>query len=455
MIHTFKCLDQFLLLDIESGAVHLVDELVYDAAQLFETNTPAQILTALSDKYSESDITDAVSELQELKDSGMLCIPASDEVVREVVARNTGTIKSMCLNIAHDCNLRCKYCFASTGDFHGERLLMPLETAKAALDFLVAHSGNRRNLEVDFFGGEPMMNFETVKATVAYGRELEKLHDKVFRFTITTNCLLIDDAAIDFFNQEMVNVVLSIDGRKPVHDRMRRTVNDQPSFDIILANAKKVADARGQQRYYVRGTFTAYNLDFCKDVLSLADQGFEQISIEPVVTEATEPYALKEQQLPAIYAEYEKLAREYIAHRKNGKWFNFFHFMIDLSGGPCLPKRVNGCGAGNEYVAVTPEGDIYPCHQFVGMTEKRMGNVHTGAFDSVVQREYKQCNVLTKEKCHSCWAKYYCSGGCLANAYKYSGDIYKPFEFSCALQKKRTECALTIYAIEKGEESDD
>jgi len=441
-----------LLLDVESGAVHTVDELIFDVAKLFENLTTSEIIDALSSEYSQADIIEALDELNILKNDGLLCAPNNDALVLEVTAKNSSTIKAMCLHIAHDCNLRCKYCFASTGDFKGERLLMPLETAKAALDFLVAHSANRKNLEVDFFGGEPLMNFEVLKQTVEYGRELEKIHNKQFKFTVTTNCVILNEEILDFINKEMVNVVLSIDGQAEVHNKMRRTINDKPSFDIVLANAKKIAAARNQQRYYVRGTFTAYNLHFAKDVLFLADCGFQQLSIEPVVAKESELYALKKEHISIISQEYEDLAKEYLDRRKNGNGFNFFHFMVDLSGGPCLPKRVSGCGVGSEYVAITPEGDIYPCHQFVGVAEKKMGNVHTGKFDVSSQSEYKACNVLTKEKCRDCWAKYYCSGGCAANAYNFNGDIYSPFDIACEFQKKRTECALAIYAIEKGDE---
>lgn len=449
MIHSFYCLGKYLLLDVESGAVHQVDELIHDIVRLPRELTNSQITDKLSAKYDAVDIAEALAELCELREQGLLDTPDNNAAVAEKISSNGAAVKAMCLHVAHDCNMRCQYCFASTGDFHGERMLMPLETAKAALDFLAAHSGGRKNLEVDFFGGEPMMNIGVVRDTVAYGRELEKKWDKQFRFTITTNCLVLDEDTVDFFNREMVNVVISLDGRREVHDRMRKTVNGKPSFDIILNNAKRIADFRGQQRYYVRGTYTGYNLDFAKDVLFLADQGFEQVSVEPVVSEASEPYAIKEKHVEQICGEYEKLAEEYLRRRATDKWFHFFHFTIDMTGGPCLPKRVSGCGAGNEYVAVTPEGDIYPCHQFVGMPEKKMGSVHTGAFDREMQREYKACNVLTKDKCRDCWAKYYCSGGCAANAYKYSGDIYKPYEMSCTLQKKRTECALAIYAIER------
>ena len=448
MIHTFECLGTYILLDVESGAVYSVDKLIFDIASLMERHFgEEEMIAKLSALYSNDDISDALSEIRELEAQGAFNSQSDSQAVKEAAARNKNVIKSMCLHMAHDCNLRCQYCFASTGDFHGERALMPLDVAKAAMDFLIASSGSRRNLEVDFFGGEPLMNFEVVKKTVEYGRSLEKQHDKNIRFTITTNGLLLNQDILDFINREMNNVVVSIDGRPEVHNRMRKTVKGGPSFDLVAPNALKIAQSRGQEKYYVRGTFTAYNTDFSKDAEFLADYGFKQLSLEPVVTDEKDEYALTEKHLNQLYQEYEKLARIYLDRSETDKSFNFFHFMLDLSGGPCLVKRVTGCGAGNEYVAVTPSGDIYPCHQFAGNPETRMGNVLDGTFNTQAQKKYKSCNVLNKEECSNCWAKYYCSGGCAANAYIYNGDINKPYKMACLLEKKRLECALAIYAI--------
>lgn len=453
MIHTFECLGKYILLDVESGAVYCVDKLVFDIASLMERGAEEKEITRrLSDLYKYEDIIEALSELKELEKQGALNAVTDNDAVKEAASANKSVIKSMCLHIAHDCNLRCRYCFASTGDFHGERSLMPLNVAKAAMDFLMEKSGSRRNLEVDFFGGEPLMNFDVVRKTVEYGRSLEKKHNKNIRFTITTNGLLLNQEILDFINREMNNVVVSIDGRPEIHNRMRRTVKGGPSFDLIAPNALKIAQSRNQEKYYVRGTFTAYNTDFSKDVEFLADYGFKQLSLEPVVTDEKEEYALTQEHLERIYAEYEKLARIYLDREGTDKSFNFFHFMLDLSGGPCLIKRVTGCGAGNEYVAVTPSGDIYPCHQFAGNPETRMGSVLDGTFDCEAQKRYKACNVLSKEECGGCWAKYYCSGGCAANAYIYNGDINKPYKMACLLEKKRLECALAIYAIKFLEE---
>lgn len=447
MIHTFKCLDRYLLLDVESGAVHVVDEIVHDVALLYQEHDAEYIIMKLGSKYTKDEIIEVIKELDELKNNGQLCSEIDEASLVEVVNRNKNVIKSMCLHIAHDCNLRCKYCFASTGDFHGARLLMPFEVAKKAIDFLLNNSGNRKHLELDFFGGEPLMNFDVVKQTVEYARQEEKKYGKTIRFTITTNGVLLNDEIMDFFNKEMSNVVLSIDGRPEIHDNMRRTVNGKPSFDIVAKNSLKIANSRKQNNYYVRGTFTANNLDFAKDVEFLSDYGFKQLSMEPAVTDPNEEYALTQEHLETIFDEYEKLARLYLERLGTDKEFNFFHFMLDLTGGPCLPKRVSGCGAGNEYVAITPDGDIYPCHQFVGMDGFCMGNVIKGTFNKEMQMRYKNCSVLTKPECKECWAKYYCSGGCAANAQNYNGDIYKPYKMGCYTERKRVECALAIMAI--------
>ena len=449
MIHTFKAVGQPMLLDVGSGAVHAIDELAYDVLEKWNDSTPAEIKAALAGKYTAEELDEVIAELQQLEEIGALNAPDNYDNVKQI--RDPGTIKSMCLHVAHDCNLRCKYCFAATGDFcMGERKLLPYEVGKAALDWLVEKSGKRVNLEVDFFGGEPLMNFEVIKQLVAYGRSIEQEKNKKFKFTTTTNCVLMNDEIIDFLNKEMSNVVISMDGRPEVHDRMRPTANGRGSYELIAPKAKEFAKRRGDGEYYVRGTFTGFNKDFGNDVLFLADEGFEQLSIEPVVTDPKCEYALHEEDLPQIFDEYERLGQAYMDRRANGKWFNFFHFMVDLEGGPCLRKRLTGCGAGNEYVAVTPDGDIYPCHQFVGRDGYRMGSVLDGTFDQEIQQRFAANDVLHKEKCRECWARFYCSGGCAANAEAFHGDISKPYDMECQLERKRLECAMAIYAREHG-----
>lgn len=447
MIHLFRALGKPMALDVGSGAVHALDELAFDALTMLLEEENADLVARLSEKYPRAEAEETVAELRELMRMGYL--DASDDY-SGVEPADAGVVKAMCLHAAHDCNLRCQYCFADTGEFHMQsRSLLSAETGKKALDWLIEHSGRRKNLEVDFFGGEPLMNFPVIKEVVAYGRELQKKHDKLFKFTTTTNAVAMDEEIMDFLNREMDNVVISIDGRREVHDRMRPTPNGKGSYDLIMEKAKRFVKLRGQQRYYLRGTFTGYNLDFADDVLHLADEGFEQLSIEPVVTEESRDYAIHEKDLPRVFEEYERLGREYVKRRADGRWFNFFHFMVDLTGGPCLKKRLTGCGAGNEYVAVTPEGDIYPCHQFVGREGMRMGSVLDGTFNTELQKKFQQNHVLSKEKCSRCWARFYCSGGCQANAHAFNGDISKPYEMECRLEQKRLECAMAIYAIER------
>ena len=447
MIHLFESLGKRMALDVGSGAVLSLDSVAYDALSVLVENPEADVAAALEGRHDKAEVEETVAELRQLMEMGYL---NTDDDYSHVEPVDTGVVKAMCLLVAHDCNLRCKYCFADTGEYHmASRTMLSAETGRKALDWLVAHSGNRRNLEVDFFGGEPLMNFQVIKEVVAYGRELEKKHNKVFKFTTTTNAVLLNDEMMDFLNAEMDNVVISIDGRPEVHDRMRPTPNGKGSYDLIIDRAKRFVEKRGQQRYYLRGTFTGYNLDFGNDVLHLADLGFEQLSIEPVVTDEKCPYAIKESDLPTVYDEYERLGREYVRYRREGKWFSFFHFMVDLTGGPCLKKRLTGCGSGNEYVAVTADGDIYPCHQFVGREGMRMGSVVDGSFNRDIQRQFQQNNVLNKDKCSRCWARFYCSGGCAANAHAFNGDISKPYEMECRLEQKRLECAMAIYAIEQ------
>lgn len=448
MIHTFKAVGQPMMLDVGSGAVHALDELAYDVLTLWNDCSADEIKKKLQDKYAEAELDEVIAELRQLEEIGALNVPDNYDDVKQL--QEPGVVKSMCLHVAHDCNLRCKYCFAATGDFcMGERKLLSYEVGKKALDWLVEKSGKRVHLEVDFFGGEPLMNFDVMKRLVEYGRSIEAEKNKKFKFTTTTNCVLMTEEIMDFFNKEMGNVVISMDGRPEVHDRMRPTVNGKGSYAIIAEKAKEFARRRGHQEYYVRGTYTGYNKDFANDVLFLADQGFEQLSVEPVVTDPACEYALHEEDLPQLREEYERLAVAYMDRRANGKWFNFFHFNVDLEGGPCLRKRLTGCGAGNEYVAVTPDGDIYPCHQFVGREGYRMGSVLDGTFNSDLQKKFANNHVLTKEKCRECWARFYCSGGCAANAEAFHGDISQPYDMECQLERKRLECAMAIYAKER------
>ena len=446
MIHQYKNNGYNIVLDVNSGSVHVVDDLVYDIIALYEGSSLEEISAKLSDKYSQADIAEAYSEVEELVKAECLF---TEDIYKDYIfdfKKRPTVVKALCLHIAHDCNLACQYCFAEEGEYHGRRALMSFEVGKKALDFLIANSGSRRNLEVDFFGGEPLMNIDVVKQLVAYGREQEKIHDKKFRFTLTTNGVLLNDDVMEFANKEMANVVLSCDGRKEVNDRMRPFRGGQGSYDRIMPKFKKLAESRNQTNYYIRGTFTHYNTDFAADVLSLADEGFKQISVEPVVAPDTEDYAIRESDLPKIMEEYDLLAKEMLKREKEGKGFNFFHFMIDLSGGPCVAKRLSGCGSGTEYLAVTPWGDFYPCHQFVGQEEFLMGNVDDGIVRKDIQDEFKCCNVYAREKCNECFAKFYCSGGCAANSYNFTGKITDTYDIGCEMMRKRVECAIMLKA---------
>lgn len=454
MLHSYKLNGYNIVLDVNSGAVHQVDDLLFDMMTCLEKQNienpilseqyPAEMFSSLEGKYPKADLEDAYSDIYELYQKGQLF--SKDDYEQFADRMVSAPIKAMCLNVAHDCNLRCKYCFASTGDFGGERKLMSVETGKKAIDFLLKYSGTRRNLEMDFFGGEPLMNFDMVKEVVQYARSKEKEYNKNFRFTITTNGILLTDDKIDFINREMSNVVLSIDGRKEVNDRLRTRVDGSGCHDDILPKFKKLVDARGGDQYYVRGTFTKYNKDFTEDVLHFYENGFDQISIEPVVTSPDLPYALVEEDLPEVFAEYEKLSKVIIEKRKKGEFFNFFHFMIDLDQGPCAIKRLRGCGCGNEYVSVTPEGDVYPCHQFVGQKQWIMGHVDDLSVNEDMKNDFAKSTVYAKEECKNCWAKFYCSGGCNANNLEYAGSIRKPYKLACDLEKKRLECAIMIQA---------
>lgn len=456
MIHQYKNNGYNIVMDVNSGSIHVVDDIVYDMIPLVEPlikegikdadTIKAAVVSLIDAKYAQEEALEAVDEVLELYNEGCLFTPdIYENYVFDFKNRKT-VVKALCLHIAHDCNLACKYCFAEEGEYHGRRALMSFEVGKKALDFLVANSGKRVNLEVDFFGGEPLMNWQVVKDLVAYGRSLEEANNKKFRFTLTTNGVLLNDEIMEFANKEMANVVLSIDGRKEVNDRMRPFRMGQGSYDVIVPKFKKVAESRGQMNYYVRGTFTHHNLDFAEDVKHLADLGFEQISVEPVVAMPTDDYAIREEDVPGLLAEYDRLAQELLERRKQGKGVNFFHFMIDLEGGPCVAKRLSGCGSGTEYLAVTPWGDFYPCHQFVGQEKFLLGNVDDGIVNTEIRDQFKCCNVYAKEKCRNCFAKFYCSGGCAANAYNFSGDINGAYDIGCELQKKRVECAIMIKA---------
>lgn len=446
MVHCYKNNGYNIVLDVNSGSVHVVDEVTYDVISMYEDNDADRIVEALKNSYDESEIREAIEEVEELKKSEQLF---TEDIYRQYItdfkSRQT-VVKAMCLHIAHDCNLACKYCFAEEGEYHGRRALMSLEVGKKALDFLIENSGNRRNLEVDFFGGEPLMNFDVVKELVAYGRSKEKEYNKNFRFTLTTNGVLLNDEIAEFLNKEMANVVLSLDGRQEVNDKMRPFRNGKGSYELIVPKFQNLADSRNQTNYYVRGTFTRDNLDFSQDVIHFADLGFKQMSIEPVVGADDDFYSIREEDLPKIMEEYDKLAVEYIKREKEGRGFNFFHFMIDLEQGPCVAKRLSGCGSGTEYLAVTPWGDLYPCHQFVGQEEFLLGNVFDGITKPDICDEFKLCNVYAKEKCNNCFAKFYCSGGCAANSYKFHGSITDAYDIGCEMQRKRVECAIMIKA---------
>lgn len=446
MIHLFKSLGNYFVYDVYSGALHMPDKLAYDALGLIQEDKSSKyIVKELSNEYEESDIAQTLDEIEKLKELNLLFTEFDYSTVKPLA---NDKVKAMCLHIAHDCNLRCKYCFAGKGAFGGSRSLMSFEVGKKALDFMLKNSKDAKTLEVDFFGGEPLMNFDVVKMLVAYGRKIEKDTDKEFRFTLTTNAYDMDDEIMDFLNREIYNVVISIDGREKVHDFMRPNNEGSGSHSTIIENAKRFVKKRGDKSYYIRGTYTHNNLDFAEDVKYLAEQGFEELSIEPVVADGKVSYALKNEDLKEIKEEYEELAKWYLDYRKD-TFVNFFHFMINLEDGPCLIKRLSGCGAGFEYVAVTPEGDIYPCHQYVGMEEMKMATVDDDVIDADMAKVFAANNVVNKPECQECWAQFWCGGGCGANAYKFNGDLNKPYEMECELLKKRLECAMAIYSLEK------
>ncbi|MCM1025442.1 MAG: thioether cross-link-forming SCIFF peptide maturase [Roseburia sp.] len=464
MIHQYKSNGYNIVMDVNSGSVHVVDDLVYRMIPLVEPlvnegirdveTVKAAVLNLADLPYPEEAIREAADEVMELEAAGQLFAPdVYENYVFDFKKRQT-VVKALCLHIAHDCNLACRYCFAGEGEYHGRRALMSFEVGKKALDFLVANSGNRINLEVDFFGGEPLMNWQVVKELVEYGRSLEEPYNKKFRFTLTTNGVLLTDEIMEFVNREMANIVLSIDGRKEVHDRMRPFRGGQGSYDLIVPKFLRAAESRGEKSHYVRGTFTRYNLDFSEDVLHLADLGFRQISVEPVVAQPEDDYAIREEDLPQLKKEYDRLAEEMIRRRREGRGFQFFHFMIDLEGGPCVAKRLSGCGSGTEYLAVTPWGDLYPCHQFVGDERFLLGNVDQGILREDLREEFKSCNVYAKEKCKKCFARFYCSGGCAANSYHFHGNINDAYDVGCELERKRVECAIALKVAELEDEED-
>ena len=451
MVHQYKSNGYNIVLDVCSGSVHVVDDLVYDIIANYENHTKEQVMELLP-SYDKDEVSEAYDEVTGLVEDGTLF---TEDIFKDYIIdfkKRKTVVKALCINIAHDCNLACRYCFAGEGEYKGDRVLMSLDIAKKSLDFLVANSGNRVNLEVDFFGGEPLMNWDVVKETVRYGRSLEEKHNKKFRFTLTTNGVLLNDEVMEFANKEMANVVLSIDGRKEIHDYMRPTRNGKGSYDLLLPKFQEFAKKRAGKSYYVRGTYTHNNLDFSKDVLHLADEGFEQISVEPVVAQPTDSYAIREEDIPYLCEQYDMLAKELVKRKKAGNGFNFFHFMIDLNGGPCVAKRLSGCGSGCEYLAVTPWGDFYPCHQFVGNEDFLMGNVDDGIVRPDIRDMFKNSNVYSKEKCKNCFAKFYCSGGCAANSYNFHGNINDAYDVGCELQKKRIECEIMIRAAMAEEE---
>ena len=451
MIHQYKLGGYNIVLDVCSGSLHLVDEVAYDIIELFESESRENIISVLTEKYEKNaeitaaDIEECYDQIVALRDAGRLFAPDTFlDKAGELKRKTAGVVKALCLHIAHSCNLNCSYCFASQGKYHGERALMSYEVGKRALDFLVENSGSRRNLEVDFFGGEPLMNFDVVKRLVEYARSIEAKYNKNFRFTLTTNGVLIDDDVIDFANREMSNVVLSLDGRREVHDRFRVDYAGAGSYDKIVPKFQKLVEARGGKGYYMRGTFTHHNPDFLEDIKAMLDLGFTELSMEPVVCPPGSPEELTAEDMPIILSQYEKLAELMLEREREGRPFTFYHYMIDLEGGPCIYKRISGCGSGTEYMAVTPSGDLYPCHQFVGEDSFCLGNVFDGVNNTEKQKEFFDCNVYARTECRDCWARLYCSGGCAANAYHATGSVRGVYKYGCELFKKRMECAIML-----------
>ena len=453
MIHQYKLNGFNIVLDVYSGSVHSVDDLAYDVIALTDRGESEEtVIEKIAQKYGEppSEVADCIEDVKELTRQGKLFSPDRFSHLAGELKNRGGEIKALCLHVAHTCNLNCQYCFASQGKFHGERGLMSWEVGKRALDFLAENSGSRRNLEVDFFGGEPLMNWELVKRLVRYAREIEKPLNKNFRFTLTTNGMLLDDEVTDFCNENMTNVVLSLDGRKEVHDRLRKDAAGRGSYDVIVPKFQRFVEKRGDKSYYIRGTYTHFNTDFFEDIKKMAELGFRELSMEPVVCPPGDPYALTEEDLPTLYEQYEKLALYMLQREKDGDPVTFYHYMVDLSHGPCIYKRLSGCGSGTEYFAVTPWGDLYPCHQFVGDEKYRMGSVFEGVTNKELYGRFKSCSVVSRPACENCWAKLYCSGGCAANAYHAGGDINAVYEYGCKLFKKRMECAIMMNVARSG-----
>ena len=457
MIHQYKLNGYNIVLDVYSGSIHVVDDVAYDMIAMYEAAAPEEIVAAMLKKYgdrpdvTEDDLRDCLADIEELKRKKKLF---SEDIYKGIAfdfKNRSRDIKALCLHVAHSCNLNCQYCFASQGKYHGERALMSFEVAKQAMDFLVANSGDHVNLEVDFFGGEPLMNFDVVKQTVAYARSIEKEAGKNFRFTLTTNGVDVDEEVMEFANRECHNVVMSIDGRKEVHDHLRKDYQGNGSYDRIVPKFQEFARRRGDSGYYVRGTFTHNNTDFTNDIFHLADLGFTQLSMEPVVCSPEDPYALTQEDLPVLFEQYEILAKDMLRRKKEGHPITFYHYMIDLTHGPCIHKRIAGCGSGTEYFAVTPWGDLYPCHQFVGDEAYRMGNIWDGVTNLETQEKFRQCNVYARKECDECWARLFCSGGCAANAYHATGDIRGVYEYGCELFRKRMECAIMLQVAERKE----
>ncbi len=454
MIHAYKQNGFNIVLDVFSGSVHIVDEATFDVINMYEGSDKETVKAEMLKKYAadpsvtEEALDECFADIEELKRAGKLFSEDTFASIAKNYRRSRFDIKALCLHVAHTCNLNCEYCFAGQGKYKGERAVMSLETGKRALDFLIENSGNHVNLDVDFFGGEPLMNWDVVKALVAYGREQEKVHGKNIRFTLTTNGVLLDDEVTDFCNKEMHNVVLSLDGRKEVNDRFRRDYAGRGSYDAIVPNFKRFAEKRGDKEYYVRGTYTHYNTDFVNDILHMADLGFRKLSIEPVVTAPGDKSALTEEDKPVLLRQYELLADEMIKRNREGNGFTFYHYMINLTGGPCIYKRVAGCGSGTEYLAVTPTGELFPCHRFVGEPRFSMGNIWDGVTNTALRDRFAACNAYTRKDCEGCWAKLYCSGGCAANAYYATGDIAGVYSYGCDLFKKRIECAIAVKLAE-------
>lgn len=454
MIHQYKLNGYNIVLDTYSGAVHVVDDLAYDIIALYEAYSPEEIAARMLKKYAdhaditEKDIYETIADINKLKKDGQLFTEDTYKDLSFDLKKRKTYIKALCLNVAHTCNLSCEYCFASQGKYHGERAIMSYEVGKRAIDFLLENCGFHRNLDVDFFGGEPLMDWKVVKQLVAYARSKEKECKKTFRFTLTTNGMLLKDDVVDFLNEEMHNVVLSLDGRKEVHDRLRKTVNGKGSYDYVVPKFQNFVKKRGDKEYYVRGTFTHNNVDFTNDIFHMADLGFDRLSMEPVICDPKEPYALTREDLPEINRQYEILAKEMLRRSEKGNGFIFYHYMLDLTEGPCIHKRISGCGSGTEYLAVTPWGELFPCHQFVGDEAYSMGNIWDGITKPELQNQFKECNCYSKPECRDCWAKLYCSGGCPANSLHATGSLKGNYAFSCDVFRKRIECAMMIKAAE-------